>query len=415
MVETVDQLGVPQRTIARLRAGPLASHVDGFATSLADQGYRQSSVQLKLRAIGRLGQWLAERAVGANDLDEALIVEFIHRPRRRRRRYSADGAAATSLLQYLRRTGVARPQAPVPDRRKLSAIEQDYERYLVRERGLDPRTVRYHLYHVHRLLVDSLGPGNCCVEELSYEDITRYIVRHAPAYRPRSAQCWISVLRCFVRYLHLCGRSRVNLTGSVLRTATWNLAVLPKHLSVEQIEQLLRVPDRDTAVGLRDYALLLLLARLGLRAGEIVKMELEDIDWPAGELTVRGKGSRWNRLPIPQDVGEALVAYLRYARPACAARNVFVTNVAPRYPFRSGGSVTRLVAGYLDRAGIDTPTRGAHVLRHSLATRMLGAGSSLEEIAQVLRHQHLNTTEIYAKVNLNALRSIAQPWPGAAA
>jgi len=180
-VEALELINLRPQEIARLRTGPLAGHIDGFAAWLASQGYRDSSRQRKLRAAARLGQWLTERSVRARAVNETLVTEFIHRARRRRLHYRNDGAAAASLLRYLREIGVVRSKAPAPDSRGLSAIEHDYERHLVRERGLDPCTVRYHLYHVHRLLLDCLGPGNRRVEELSYEGITRYIVRHVPA------------------------------------------------------------------------------------------------------------------------------------------------------------------------------------------------------------------------------------------
>ena len=412
MANALERIYREPRRVEFLRTGPLADHIEGFAALLLEQGYRRSSLQNRLCAAGRLGQWLRKRAIGARDLNEARITQFI---RARRQRDRGEAAAAASLLRYLRQIGVVRSKAPAPDRRNLSAIERDYERHLIQERGLGPATVRFHLYHVHRLMRDCLGSGNQRVEELSHKGITRYIVRYSPAYRPRSAQSWISVLRCFIRYLHLCGRTRIDLSGSVLRTATAHLAVLPKYLTVEQVEKLLKTPDRNTAVGLRDYAMMLLLARLGLRGGEVVKLELEDIDWQAGEFMVRGKGSRSVRLPLPQDVGEALTAYLQHARPNCGTRKVFVRALAPRGPLKGGCCVTGQVAHYLDRAGLHPAKRGAHVLRHSLATRMLGGGSSLEEIAQVLRHQHINTTEIYAKVDVTTLRSIAQPWPLGAA
>jgi len=415
MASALEQIYRDPGTIARLRTGPLAGHIEGLAASLLEQGYCRSSLRPKIRALGRLGQWLGERTAQACDVDEDLITEFLHQTPRTHCQRHGDRKTMVSLLRYLRELGVAQPPHPATDSRRPSTIERDYEHHLTCLRGLNPLTVRYHLFHVRRFLHERFGRRSIRLDKLSHEHITQHILDHATDYRPRSAQTWLSVLRCFIRFLHLHGHTRADLSGSVLRTAGSQLANIPKYLSVEQVERLLKGPDRTTAAGLRDYAILLLLARVGLRGGEIVKLELEDIDWQAGEFLVRGKGSRSDRLPLPQDVGEALVAYLQHARPVCATRRVFITTVAPRGPLGGSACITAVVARYLKRAGLHPAKRGAHVLRHSLATRMLGGGSSLEEIAQVLRHQHLNTTEIYAKVDLPALRSIAQPWPSRAA
>lgn len=309
------------------------------------------------------------------------------------------------------RSGI-RPVVPSPDPRDLSPVERDYAHYLVHARGLTQASTRAHLFHVHRLLSESFGSKPIRLAQLRQHHITRYILRHAPAYKARSAQTWMSALRGFVRFLNLRGKTRTDLSGCVLKAAHWNLSTIPKYIEAPKVEQLLNTVDRSTPAGLRDYAILLLLARLGLRGGEIVKMELEDLHWDTGELAVRGKNSRWGHMPIPEDVGVAIVEYLRRARPRCPTRKVFIRLSAPRRGFLSSAAVTSLVAHYLDLAGIHAARKGAHVLRHSLATRMLRQGGSLEEICQVLRHVHLSTTEIYAKVDVSALRELAQPWPG---
>ncbi len=194
--------------------------------------------------------------------------------------------------------------------------------------------------------------------------------------------------------------------------ADWRLSELPKSLEPEKVEHLLQNCNQSTAIGKRDYAILLLLARLGLRAGEIVAMTLDDINWEAGVVTIRGKGSRRDQLPIPQDVGEALATYLRHGRPPCAARRVFIRARAPRRGFSGSTAIDDIVRRALKRAHLDPIRKGAHLLRHSLATKMLAQGARLAEIGEVLRHSTINTTQIYAKVNLAALRELAQPWPG---
>lgn len=407
MVRSLEQIYRRPSTVARLRTGPLAEHIEGFASLLLEQGYRCTSLRPKMRAVRRLGQWMNEQTIEAQHLDESLITTFLEQTPHRGGPHQGDKKTMTSLLRYLRDLGVTGPPRTATDGRTPLTIEREYGHHLTCLRGLNPLTVRYHLFHVHRFLRERFGHRSIRLDRLSHKDVTRHILDHAPDYQPRSAQTWLSVLRCFFRYLHLHGHTRADLSGSVLRTAGSHLANIPKYLSVEQVEQLLVSPDRTTASGLRDYAILLLLARVGLRGGEIVNLELEDIDWRAGEFVVRGKGSRSDRLPLPHDVGEALVAYLRHARPACATRRVFITTVAPRGPLGGSGCITSLVAHYLKRTGLHPAKRGGHVLRHSLATRMLGGGSSLEEIAQVLRHRHLNTTEIRFRRGL--LRTALEP------
>jgi site-specific recombinase XerD len=221
----------------------------------------------------------------------------------------------------------------------------------------------------------------------------------------------VSALRSFLRFLLQHGEITTDLAACVPTVANWRLTGVPQHLSEQQVKKVLESCDRSTVVGRRDYAILLLLARLGLRASEIVKLELDDIDWRAGEIVVRGKGSVHDRLPLVQETGEALAAYLRGDRPRNRSRRVFLQVRAPRCGFRGPASVSTIVAQALQRAGLDPPQKGAHLLRHSLATGMLSRGATMAEIAEVLRHRSPQTTEIYAKVDIIGLRSLAQPWP----
>ncbi len=228
----------------------------------------------------------------------------------------------------------------------------------------------------------------------------------------RRAQLITSALRGFFRFLLFRGDIASDLAASVPTVADWRLSELPKSLDPEEVERMLRNCDQGTAIGQRDYAVLLLLARLGLRAGEVVAMTLDDIDWEAGVITIRGKGARYDQLPTPQDVGEALVTYLRHGRPSCDTRRMFVRAKAPRRRFSGSSAIGDIVRRALARAGLDPIRKGAHLLRHSLATKMLQRGARLTEIGEILRHSTPNTTEIYAKVDLAALSALAQPWPG---
>jgi site-specific recombinase XerD len=221
-----------------------------------------------------------------------------------------------------------------------------------------------------------------------------------------------TAFRSFFSFLFQSGELQADLAVSVPTVADWRLSTVPKHLRPEEVRRLLGVCDRKTSAGRRDYAILLLLARLGLRAGEVVSLDLDDIDWRAGEILIRGKGLLHDRMPLPVDVGEALTAYLRMDRPRCQTRRAFVCMKAPRSGFGGPSTVSTIVRRALDRAGLHPALKGAHVLRHSLATTMLCSGASMSEIGEVLRHRVPSTTEIYAKLDFDALRSLAHPWPG---
>jgi integrase/recombinase XerD len=227
----------------------------------------------------------------------------------------------------------------------------------------------------------------------------------------RRAQLMTTAFRSFFRFLFQSGELQADLSAAVPTVADWRLSTIPKYLLPNEVDRLVASCDRQTSTGRRDYAILLLLARLGLRAGEIVGLQLDDVDWRAGEILVRGKGLLHDRMPLPVDVGQALTSYLRTDRPVCKTCRVFVCTKAPRSGFAGPSTVTTIVRRALDRAGLNPIFKGAHLLRHSLATTMLRSGASMGEIGEVLRHRIPSTTEIYAKLDFEGLRSLAQPWP----
>jgi site-specific recombinase XerD len=246
---------------------------------------------------------------------------------------------------------------------------------------------------------------------MSSSDISGFVLRNARSMTPKRAQLMVSSLRSFLRYLVQTGEIAPQLADCVPTVADWRLATVPKYLSEDDVERLLRACHQSTSVGRRDYAILLLLARLGLRASEVVKLELDDIDWRSGEIVVRGKGSIHDRLPLLRDVGESLVTYLRRDRPECASRRFFIRERAPRRGLGGPSTICTIVRQALERAGLEPALKGAHLLRHSLATGMIRRGATLAQIGDVLRHRSPQTTEIYAKVDVPSLRSLAQPWP----
>ena len=356
-----------------------------------------------------LSLWLESEGLDAEALDEGRFDTFLHT----RGKPNGGAVLGRELFAHLRRIGRI-PDAPEPaaSNDPMARIERTYERYLINERGLSPSTVGKYLAAVHAFLAKRFGARDVALETLVARDANRFIVRHAVS---RShAQGLATALRSFLRHLHQRGDIAADLAGAIPTVTNWRLSELPKSLPPEKVESVLASCDRNTVVGRRDHAILLLLARLGLRGGEVATLTLEDIDWDKGLVALSGKGERREALPLPEEVGSALAAYLRDGRPSCATRRVFVRAVAPFRGFSSTMAVCCIVRRALARAGIDAPLKGAHLLRRSLACGMLNNGASLEEIGQILRHRHPETTQIYAKLDLEALRALAPAWPGGA-
>jgi site-specific recombinase XerD len=401
-------------TRERLLCGPLGGHIENFAAILASRGYARSTVREKLRALGHFNRWLHRRGLSVAALDESLIEKFRRYRRRHGRVDCATAPTLKALLAYLRERGQAPAPEPVADDNLPHRLEGDYAQYLAQQRGLASATLINYLPVARRFLLQRFGASEWSLGELCARDIHRFVLQQSRRVSRRRAQLIVTALRSFLRYLHQRGHIGADLAATVPTVASWRLTELPKALPPEQVERLLASCDRRTPGGQRDYAMLLLLARLGLRAGEVVALTLDDIDWEAAVVNVRGKGARHEPLPLPQDVGEALVGYLRHGRPCCDTRRVFVRLHAPRGGFASSCAIDDVLERAFARAGLEPAFKGAHVLRHALATRLLQHGASLAEIAELLRHRRLETTQIYAKVDLAALRALAQPWPGGA-
>jgi site-specific recombinase XerD len=301
---------------------------------------------------------------------------------------------------------------PAVDDSALGRLEREYVQYLTAQRGLAPITVSGYVDVLRQFVTERFGHRPLDFRSLTVSTITTFVIRHARTRSPRSAQTLVSTLRSICRFLHQRGAIDRDLAAALPSVSDWRLATIPKYLQPEDVERVLRACPRQTAVGRRDQAILLLLARLGLRAGEIVALELDDIRWRTGEILIRSsKRLPQDRLPLLADVGDAIATYLRRDRPAPSPRRVFLCARAPRRGFAGASTVDTIVRRALARARLSPPLKGAHLFRHSLATRMLRQGASLPEIGMVLRHRAVQTTEIYAKVDLDALRALAQPWP----
>jgi site-specific recombinase XerD len=288
---------------------------------------------------------------------------------------------------------------------------REFEAFLHCERGLSRSTVISYLPVVRRFLDERFGRKALHLEQLRPQDCHGFIVREIQRVSRSHGKGAITALRSFLRFLLVRGAIQIDLARTLPGVASWRLSHLPLSLPPEQVERLLARCDCNSPTGKRDYAILLLLARLGLRGGQVVAMTLDDLDWERGEIVVRGKGQRLERLPLPAQVGAALVRYLCEVRPACASRRVFIRMKAPRQGLAGPVAICCIVRRALQRAGLDPEFKGAHLLRHSLATDLLRRGASLQEIGQLLRHRQPTTTQIYAKVDLAALRRIALPWP----
>ena len=388
--------------------GPLAPFADGFVVELVERGYRPRSVSCQLELMAHLSRWLGEQGVEAGGLTPGMADRFLE-VRRRCDVSLRSWRALDPLVGYLRALGVIPKLAASADS-PVDRLLAEYRDYLLRERGLTAGSVA-HWERIARLfLAERPEPLENALRELSTAEVTGFVVAQCgPGGRSgASAKILTSGLRSLLRYLHLTGQVPIPLAQAVPRAAGWRLSSLPRALEAEQVQRLLSSCDCSTVVGRRDLAILLLLARLGLRACEVARLCLDDVDWRAGELTIRGKGSTVERLPLPHEPGEALVTYLRDGRPPVEFREVFVSVLAPLRPL-SPAAVVGVVGYACDRAGMQRV--GPHSLRHTLASDLLRAGTPLAQIAPILRHASVATTAIYATIDREALRALARPWP----
>ena len=394
--------------------GPLSPFREGFGTWLETAGYSRKMRAVHLRLMGDLSCWLGEREETIADLSTPRLAEFIAGRRAAGQRTGLSMRALRPLAEYLRGTGAVLAEEPAPPSGPVEEAIAEYASYLRAERGLAAGTIEHETVLVRPFLAGRVREGGLKdLESLTAADVQAFVLDCARSASPARVQRTGTALRSLLRFLHLRGVTVSPLAGAVPTAAGWKLSGLPRHLTQQEAARMVESCDLATVTGRRDRAVLLLLARMGLRAGEAAGLRLDDIDWRSGQITVRGKGSRDERLPLPPDVGEALASYLRDGRPARdRSREVFAGVRAPHRPL-TRGAVTQIAARASQRCGLGTVF--AHRLRHTAAAGMLRGGASLEEIGQVLRHQRTLTTAIYAKVDYDGLRGLARPWPGDAA
>lgn len=391
-------------------SGPLACYAEGFRCELAGLGYTALSVANQLRLMAHLSRWLASEDLAAPDLTVERTTLFLEARRAQGYTCWLSPRGLAPLLGYLRSRGSA--PLPVPVRcSAVAGLLAEFGVYLFQERGLAEATVSNH-EGAARLFLDRRcrdHGGELALADLNAQDVALFVLAECPARSIGSAKILITGLRSLLRFLHVSGRVPVALCPAVPAVAGWRGAALPQGLPPGQVRRLLTGCDRRRRMGRRDFAILMLLARLGLRAGEVAALELDDIDWRAGELIIQGKGRRRERLPLPSDVGAAIAGYLQRGRPPSQDRRLFLRVQAPQGPLNVSG-VKSVVRNGCRRAGL--PGFGPHRLRHTVATQMLAAGAGLPEVAQLLRHRSTITTAGYAKVDRGALRDLALPWPG---
>ena len=394
--------------------GPVVPYLDSFAKSLEEQGFKRRVIGQKLRVAAGFSKWLQGGGVAARDVTDAHVERFFACPARERSVQRGEFAALRRLLELLGQLGVV---CPLTEHAEATPIQQAvgaFADYLRHERALSDKTLTQYCPFIERFLCERFGHGPVEFAALHAEDVIGFVTRQAAHLSPARAKAATKALRSFFRYLRHCGEIELDLAAAVPTVPNWSMTGIPRAIAPEHVQAVFAHCPRDTQVGRRDYAILMLLARLGLRSGEIVALTLDSIDWEAGSIAVAGKGDRATSLPLPVDVGEAIADYLCHGRPESSSRALFLRVCAPIRGLGAGQSVATIVGAAIRRAGIETRHRGTHQFRHALATDMLRHGATLSEIGSVLRHRHAKTTGIYAKVDFASLRPLGLPWPGGA-
>jgi integrase/recombinase XerD len=389
--------------------GPLAQYAAGYQNYLVERGYASYTVAVQLRLMAHVSGWLARWGLDGVDLTVARGEQFLRARRGAGYAHPVSMRGMRPLLDYLRGLGVApMPRAATP----VEVLVERYRCYLVAQRGLSPSSMRYYLGVARGFLAYRSIRQEADLAGLTAADVTGYVLAESRRWTAGYAKSTTTRLRSLLRFLHMEGLTPEALAVAVPSVACRRLTTLPAVVDPSAVVRLLVSCDRRRAIGRRDFAILTVLARLGLRAVEVAALRLVDINWRAGEVTVRGKGNREDRLPLPHDVGEAIVGWLQRGRPRCSCPEIFTRVLAPHRALSDRG-VSTVVRQACARAGL--PSMGAHRLRHFAATETLRAGGDLAEVGQLLRHRSPTATSIYAKVDRGALTAVVRPWPAGAA
>lgn len=395
--------------------GPLAEHITPFAEWVSSQGYAQYTLYRYVLLASYFSRWLNLTDVRLSEVSPGHIPKYFQYHARRRRIARSDAPALYQLMNFLQTQGlVSDENTPQCKPKPVDQYILAFRHYLRDECALTSATIINYVPFVTDFITDRFGNKPVKLSQLLSDDVVTFVQHQASRIHGKRAKLLTTALRSFFRYARYRGDITLDLSAAVPTVANWSMPSIPRAISTEQVRHLLSHCGQHTAIERRDYAIVLLLARLGLRASEIVKLELDDIDWETGCLHVQTKGGQQSELPLPVDAGEAIAGYLQHGRPRCNSRRVFLRAKAPIRGFLGPCAISSIIRHLIERTGTTAPTKGAHQFRHGLATEMLRQGASLDEIGQVLGHRSPETTKIYTKVDLDALRTLALPWPGGA-
>ena len=392
--------------------GPLVPWLSGYAEALNAQRFSHETMHGQLRQIVHFSEWLEQQQIELASLCSGDVAQYLQtRPLRSQLRDAR--APLRRLIEYLLNEGMLVWEEAAPPPTSAERCVQEYVQYLRTQRGLAEGTIVNYAFRARRFLRHRFGDGDVVLSQLNAVNVIAFVREETARLTSRKSMAKVSgSLRAFLRYVHVHEEGMPDLAAQVPRVASWPMTSVPRGIATDQAEKLLKSVDRMTPVGRRDYAILLLLTQLGLRANEIVSLVLEDLDWRTGTLTVMLKRARHSVYPLTEEIGDAIADYLRNSRPESNDRRVFLHARAPFRSFRRGSDLCNMIRDRLARAGVEAPTCGTHQFRHALATQMLEKGASLGEIGDVLGHRSSDTTRIYAKVDIGALRTLALPWPG---
>ena len=409
----IESLFKQKTTLERLQSGPLAEHLPFIAEVLQKEHYPPETVRRYLRVTDGFGRWLFKNGLLVTEADETTVARYrTSTGRRQTGQLRAAGRGLAKILALLRKHQVI--DEPV----HVAATEGDtlvaaFDSHLQRVAGLMPGTRSQYLRYTTVFVKEVFGTAPFDIAKVTPQAITDFVRARSAKLKPSACAAPATGIRVFLRFLVMNRGLSPGIIGAVPTIRQWKLASLPKHLSVDEVDRTLATCDKTSAVGKRDHAILLLLLRLALRAGEVARLRLSDVDWRAGEVRVySAKSARERRLPLPSDVGQALAEYLRNSRPASSQPYIFLRTRAPFSPITGCSTVSCIAKRHLNLAGISIHGLSAHAFRHTAATQMVNSGAGFKQVADVLGHRLLETTNIYAKLDENTLHRVALPWPG---
>lgn len=392
--------------------GPLVHCIDKFASHLVEQGYCRRHIGNKLRTVARFSSWMNTRKIPVNAVTEKLAVQFLSKDNQQKAVQTGQFSTLRDLMVFLQQSGTTlNTPAPI-NRTHAQQVVYLFGRYLIEDKGLSNKTVIQYSPFIERFLTACFDRRPITLSSLTGKNVIDFIKHEAARLSVVRTKVATNALRAFLRFGVYLGDINAGLIESVPTVASWAMTGIPRAISQQHIQAVLASCNRHCAIGRRDYAILMLLVYLGLRSGEVVALTLDSIDWECGSISIDGKCSQSTNLPLPVEVGQAIADYLKHDRPDGHVRALFLRALAPIRGFGSQTTIGTIVSSAISRAGVHTPTRGAHQFRHAVATNMLRKGASLTEIGCLLRHKHPKTTNIYAKVDLDALRSLSLAWPG---